>query len=96
MPEDITKSPYAEWLEGLIKSVMEHGPVSIGVVMLLPDNTGTLTAYYNSDCQDKAVMAHNIYSDSIYDMIKVNAKDFKRFAEEQDDEDEECDDGGDD
>ena len=88
---DITKSPYAEWLEKMCESVMELQPTQIAICMV--SNDGALTAYYG-DCtpQDKAVMAYHHSVDAIYDVIRANAKDIVMAAEEQEDDTDEYDD----
>lgn len=84
---DITKTPYAAFLEDVIEAIMENQSEKIGLCARNPDGS-TLTAYYG-DCnqQDKAMMAHQIYTDSIMDIVKVNAGMILDAAcEEEDDE----------
>lgn len=84
---DVTKSPYAGFLEEVIEAIMKYQPVKIAICALNPDDT-TMTGYYG-DCghMDKAMMAHQIYSDSIMDIVKSNAKMILEAAED-DQEDE--------
>lgn len=86
--EDVTKSAYAEWLEELIKNIMELHPEKIGVCALLPDGS-TLTQYFGG-CfyTDKVVMAYNMTVDAIMDVTKANAKDIMEAADEEQDGDE--------
>lgn len=83
---DVTKSPYAGFLEDVIEAIMEYQPVKIGICALNPDDT-TMTGYYG-DCGhvDKAVMAHHIYCDSVMEVVKSNAKMILEAAEEEEDE----------
>lgn len=81
---DVTKSNYAEWLEGMIQNIMEHLPEKIGVCMLLPDGS-TLTSYFGGCYHtDKAVMGYTMNQDAIMDVITANIKDIMAEAEEQD------------
>lgn len=87
MIDDITKSPYAGFLEDVIKAVMEYSPTKIAFCTLNPDGT-TLTGYFGDcDQQDKALLAHYIYVDSIMDVMKANAGMIVEAAEEDPDED---------
>lgn len=84
---DITKTPYASFLEDVIRLIMEQQPAKIVICTLNPDFS-MLTGYYgNCDHQDKALLAHQIYSDSILDIVRNNAGMILAAAEEEDDED---------
>ena len=80
---DVRNSKYAEWLEGLIKYLLEHQPEKIGVCAIVPDGN-VLTGFYG-DCtpQDKAVMAYHIHTDAVFDTIKANAREVIEAAEDQ-------------
>jgi len=81
--KDIRKTPYAEWLEEMCKSVMEYKPEKMGICMVMEDGT-VLTGYYGELYpQDKAMMAYHMNTDAIFDTIKVNAKMILDAAEEQ-------------
>lgn len=84
---DITKTPYAPFLEDVIRTIMEHRPTKIAVVSLNPDTY--VTGYFGDfNQQDKALLAHCIYSDSIIDIVLANAKMILEAADEEaDDED---------
>lgn len=83
---DITKTPYAEYLEETISIIMEHKPVGICFAALLDDGS-TLTSYYDADASVKALMVHNIQNDITMDVIENNI-DYIRdlLAEEEDSE----------
>lgn len=88
--DDITKTPYAEWLESILRSMMELKPAKIGFCMLCDD--GAYTCYFGLEGPpDKAMMAHHIYTDSLVDIITANAKSIIEAAEEQENEDDEND-----
>ena len=70
--EDISKLPYAAWLEEAIETVVGVSPKSICIAATAHDGT-TFTGYYNADAQDKAVFSHHIQSDVTMDIIRNNA-----------------------
>ena len=86
--EDVTKSAYAEWLEDVIKTILEHKPEKICVCMLIQDGS-TLTNYFG-ECYhtEKAIMAHTINLDAIWDVTTANAKEILEAAEEEQDGDD--------
>ena len=69
--EDITKLPYAPWLEEAIRTLAEHDVRSACIVATIDDGD-TMTGYWNADAQDKAIFAHNIQSDIILDTVPQN------------------------
>jgi hypothetical protein len=78
---DITKQPYAQWLEESLRVIAEFGPVCLCIAATSPDGE-TFTGYYNSDATDKAVFAHHIQSDVTMDIIRENIETIKRMLEE--------------
>lgn len=84
--EDVTKSAYAEWLEEVIKDIMEYKPERLGVCMLLPDG-GTYTNYFG-DCghMDKALMGYTMNLDAIMEVTTANADQILEAAESADEE----------
>ena len=80
--EDITKLPYAHWLENAIRILTEHEVHSACIVATVDDGAA-MTGYWNADAQDKAIFAHNIQSDIILDIVKQNADIIKRAMEEK-------------
>lgn len=76
----IEEAPYAEWLEGLLRTIFERNPKSMALVATLEDDT-TLTGYYMADAQDKAVFAHHIQSDAVLDTVLANADLIKEAIE---------------
>ena len=80
--EDITKLPYAPWLENAIRILTEHH-VHAACIVATVDDGDTMTGYWNADAQDKAIFAHNIQSDIVLDIVKQNADIIKRAMEEE-------------
>ena len=81
--EDITKLPYAPWLENAIRTLTEHDVRSACIVATV-DAGETMTGYWNADAQDKAIFANNIQSDIVLDIVGQNADAIKRAMEEGD------------
>ena len=81
--EDVTKSAYAEWLEDVIKDIMEYKPERFGICLLLPDG-GTYTNYFGDCCHmDKALMGYTMNLDAVMEVVNANAKDIVEAAEEE-------------
>lgn len=81
--EDITKLPYAPWLEDTIRFLTEHDVQSI-CIWAITQNGDTMTGYWNSDLQDKAVLASAIQSDIVLGIVEQNIDVIKRAMEEGD------------
>lgn len=69
---DIRKEPYAEWLEGTLRELVDLRPASIGMVTINEDGS-TGTAYFNIRNRERWVMVQAIVQDNLIDFIKVNA-----------------------
>lgn len=88
--EDIRQSPYAEWLEMILRGIMEQKPKQIGICMILDDGAAA-TAYWGEVSHaDKMSMSNHMMIDGIYDVVLVNADQIVAAAEEmEEDEDDE-------
>lgn len=84
---DVTQTPYAGWLEELIRTLLEIKPDKIAAVAIAPDGD-VLTGYYG-DCThvDKAVMGYHLSLDATMDVVHANAKEIVEAAEEEEAED---------
>lgn len=78
---DITKQPYAQWLEESLRVIAEFGPACLCIAATSPYGE-TFTGCYNADATDKAVFAHHIKSDVTMDIIRENIETIKRMLEE--------------
>ena len=78
--EDVTKLPYAPWLEDTIREMTEHDVQSICIAVKVDGDT--MTGYWNADAQDKAMFAAAIQSDIVLDIVEQNADAIKRAMEE--------------
>lgn len=79
--KDITKQPYAAWLEESLKIIAGFEPACLCIAATSPDGD-TFTGYYNADATAKAVFAHHIQSDVVMDIIQNNAGKIKEILEE--------------
>ena len=85
--DDITKQPYAKWLEESIATIAGIDPCCICFAAKKAGGT-VFTGYYNADATDKAVFAQNIQSDVTMDIIRNNAGMIKSILSEADEEQE--------
>lgn len=68
---DLTKIEYASWLEETLREMIDLKPKSICLAAIFDDgNVGT--CYYNATVQNKAIIAHRVYTDSILETIENN------------------------
>lgn len=80
---NITQSEYANWLEDLIKDIVEFKPEKIGVTFMC--SNGDAHTYYYGECypQDKATMAYLFNSDAMMDTVLMNASLIVDAADEE-------------
>lgn len=70
MATDITKVPYAQWLEGVLQEMVESEPDKIAIIWLRKDVVGTV--YYGCENDDRSVMIQAITEDSLLQFIANN------------------------
>lgn len=80
---DVTKTPYAEFLEMLVRNVVEMKPEQIAVTAVMPDGTAMTATYGDVGPYDLATMAFHMQADAIMDIVKANAKDIIEAAQDQ-------------
>ena len=85
--EDVTKLPYAPWLENAIKVLSEHSVKSACIVANI-ESGDTLTGYWKANARDKAIFASNIQSDIVIDTIYGNASLIRQILEDAGDEED--------
>lgn len=86
--EDIRQSPYAEWLEMILRDIMELKPKQIGICMILDDGEAA-TAYWGEvSYADKMAMANHMTVDGVMKVVMSNADTIVEAAEEMEEEDE--------
>jgi len=86
---DLASMPCAGFLEDFVRELAERdlNPQSIGVCVRLSDGC-VLTGYYQASPDDKALFAHHIQSDALFDEIEASAGWLAECIAEADDEDE--------
>lgn len=80
---DVTKTPYAEFLETVVRGVVENRPEKIAVVGVMHDGEAFTGSYGDCGPYDLMQMASNLMADAVLDIVKANATDIVRAAEEQ-------------
>ena len=79
---DVTRMPWAPWLERLVEQLMEMEPVRIGVCIVAKDVT--VTGYYGEVWpEDKAAMAYHLHMDAVLDVMKANADQLLQQEDEE-------------
>lgn len=87
--ENITKTPYAAWLEKVLREIMARKPVKMGVVMLLEDGDA-VSGYYGECCpMDISMMANHMNLDAMWRIICANADEILRIGKEMEEMEEE-------
>ena len=87
---DITKMPYAKWLEQTLHDISSF-PVKGIALLVCTDSGDSYTNYYNVSMADKLIMAGLIQHDSTLDMLAANGliqyEDDENEAEEEENDD---------
>lgn len=82
---DITKEPYAAWLEDALREMVAMRPSTIGIITIMPDGS-TGTRYFNADNRDRLIMCEAINIDYLEELIRVNADGIRQILDGEDDE----------
>lgn len=82
---DIKETPYAQWLEEVLRDMVQLEPKQIALCVLV-EGGASATSCYNCNSTDKALMAHSIYADSILDVVHENRDWINSDDEEAEDE----------
>lgn len=83
---DITKEPYANWLENSLRILAELKPETIGIVSIMPDGS-TGTHYYMADNRDRVTMVEAIMIDYLEELIRANVDGIRAILDGEDEED---------
>ena len=86
--EDIRQSPYAEWLEMILRGIMEQKPKQIGICMVTDDGAAATAYWGDVSYADKMTMANHMKVDGVMDVVMANADQIVAAAEEQEEDDE--------
>ena len=71
---EFEKTALTEWLEDVVKHIMEKNADGIAFVAQSDDGE-TFTAYYNCGCCRKVELASHIQMDEMRDVIEANRED---------------------
>ena len=82
---DIKAQPYAEWLESVLRQLVDLSPRAIGIVVVMPDGS-TGTQYYNSDLRDLTIMREAIMLDYLTEFLANNADLLREIVDGEADE----------
>jgi hypothetical protein len=82
---DIKAQPYAEWLESVLRQLVDMNPQAIGIVAIMPDGS-TGTQYYNCDLRDLTIMREAIMIDYFADLLEANSDYLRKLLEGGDEE----------
>lgn len=86
---DITKSPYAEFLEMICKNIMELQPDKIAITAMMPNGSAFTAVYGDCGPYDLAMMGFHMQADAMMEIVKANATDIVQAAEQEGAEDDE-------
>mgnify|MGYP006891090556 CR=1 FL=1 len=68
---DITKMPYAQWLEEALKNITAL-PMRTLVILGITEGGDMYNDYYNASIGDKLMIAGLVQQDAMYDSLEVN------------------------
>lgn len=68
---DITKLPYAEWLEDALKS-MSALPLRTIAILGVTENGDMYNDYYNANVGDKIMISGFVQQDAMYESLKAS------------------------
>ena len=70
---DVRESPYAPWLEDVIKGIMAEQPKAIGMCMLMPSGDAATIYYGQPGHQEVALMSYHMNLDAMMAVMQANA-----------------------
>lgn len=82
---DITKLPYAEWLEDALKS-MSALPLRSIAILGITENGDMYNDYYNANVSDKIMISGFVQQDAMFESLKASG--YITDDDEEDDIDE--------
>lgn len=85
---DPTKEPYAEWLEGALKSLVEKHPTKIALVAI--DAEGNyMSTYFQCGPMDLYALSGSLHSEGVWMEIKANGNYLREIIENGDNDESE-------
>ena len=86
--DSMASLPYIDWLEDVLKEIVEDKPRAISVEMVKEDGT-TSTRYYNMTTFDRALVMATIQEAQIMDIIADNREAIVDILNNEEEEEEE-------
>lgn len=84
---DITKMPYAQWLEEALRRISML-PMRTLVIIGITESGETYNDYYNATMGDKLLIAGLVQQDAMFDSLEANGIIKNEGAEEDTDDNE--------
>lgn len=84
---DLTKEPYAGWLEEALQSMAENHPKKIAFVAIGADGN-YMSTYYECGPMDLYAMSGALHSEGVWREIRANGKVIREIIESSDDDGE--------
>lgn len=75
----------AAWLEESLRKMYEAKHTSV-CLACIDENGDVMTAYYDSDCRDKILVANSIQMDAVMDVIRNNGHIIREALEDEEEE----------
>lgn len=85
--EDITKLPFAPWLEDVLKFLVEYQPEKIVVAGVNPDGS-YFTHFFSCSAVDLFAMSGVIQSEGTWQEIKDRSRVLREIIDSEDEDDE--------
>lgn len=83
MADDWTSKPYAPWLEGVIRDLVEIDPLCIAMQMISKDGD-VCTCYWNVNANDRAMMMGGMADDNRMEWMKNHREELKALLDGED------------
>lgn len=87
---DITKEPYAKWLEEALQSLTQQHPAKIAIVAL-SEKGDYMSTYYECGPIDLYAMGGSLQAEGLWRELKVNGNVLKQIIENSDPDEEDDD-----
>lgn len=84
----MSDAAYAPWAADSLSLIEQEGVQKIAILGITPSGE-VLTAYYNLQMSDKAVIAAHVQADAVLDSVMANGKLIQSYWEDSEEEDSE-------
>lgn len=86
--DDLTKLPWAQWLEDTLQNLVKFNPVKIALVAV-DEKGGTMTSYNDCTWLELFGMAGALYGDAMWTQLEANPGKLREIIENGEDDDNE-------